>query len=127
MIEAAAAAAIGTVSLRTGVLLAFQQWGQSYASHAGSNGQDPAYTEARENKTRPPLPNQLNDDFASTGTGIEFDENDLLPRADTQVSTLERDRDRWAEHGRTHVARPVVVAPSEMMLVLTSARREVLP
>ena len=83
-----------------------QRWGRSYACHSS---------------------NELNDDFAGAGAGIEFDEDDLLPRADIQVSAVEGDRDRRPEHRRTHMARPVVVAPSQMMFVLAMARREVLP
>ena len=73
------------------------------------------------------LRDQLNDHLSVARPRVELDEHDLLPRAETKPASIEGDRKRRTEHRRPDVARAVVVAPSEVMLVLAVARCELLP
>ena len=70
------------------------------------------------------LANNLNDDFAATRLRIELEERDLLPLTDQQLAVGKRNGHGRTQHGGAHVARAVVVAPSQMMPILTISRRE---
>ncbi len=60
----------------------------------------------------------LHHDLPLPWAGIEFEEHDLLPGPEEQIAGLERHRQRGSHEGRAHVARPVVVAPAEVMAIL---------
>src|SRR4026207_1155762 len=71
--------------------------------------------------------NKLNAALARARSRVELDQHDLLPRPDQQTASFERDREGRSEHRRTDMARSVVTAPPQVMLVLAILRRELLP
>jgi hypothetical protein len=70
---------------------------------------------------------KLNADLARARSRVELDQHDLLPGSDQQTASFEGDREGRSEHRRTDMARSIVIAPSQMMLVLAVLRRELLP
>ena len=68
--------------------------------------------------------NNLDDDFALTRASVELQQHDLLPGAEPRCATGERYRHGWTEERRAHVARAVVVAPAEVVLIAGAARRQ---
>src|SRR6185369_2476544 len=51
---------------------------------------------------------------------------DLLPLTEHHLAVVKRNRHRWTEQRRAHMARSIVVAPPKVMLVLAVARCELI-
>src|SRR4029450_8201564 len=66
----------------------------------------------------------LDDDFALARAGVELQQHDLLPGAELECAVGEGHGDRRTEERRAHVARTVVVAPAQMVLIVRAARRQ---
>jgi len=75
-------------------------------------------------RCRPSLSHHLDHNLATPRAGVELDDQNLLPRAEGQRAIHERDRQRRPQQRRAHVARPVVVAPAQVMAVFAAPRRE---
>src|SRR5262245_4767325 len=69
------------------------------------------------------LADDLNHDLASPRARVEFEQHDLLPRAERQRTVGKGHCDRRSQQGGAHVARPVVVAPAKVVSVFTVPRR----
>lgn len=70
------------------------------------------------------LTHNLDNDFTLPRSGVELEERNLLPLTQQQLSIRERNRNGRPEQRRARVTRAVVIAPAQMMPILTVARRE---
>ena len=72
------------------------------------------------------LPHDLNHQLPPPRLRIELQQDNLLPRPEGKRAIDDRDRDGWSDERGSYVTRTVVVAPAEMMTILTIARRQML-